>query len=130
MFRAIDGTIFSKIDTQNPATEVLFEDLSAQAAFDDENLLHSAFANIWFEPEDGTVALHPPTQYRVYLTPVLVNGRWGTRCGKIDFVDTSIDAPIAAPVAVPKVKPNSQPTARGPAPASPNPQTTVAATQA
>ena len=96
MFRALDGTTFTEVDTQNPATEVLFNELSAQAAFDDESLLEAAYEAILFQPTDGTAAAVPPTQFKVYLTPLEVHGRWRNRCGKIDFVD--------APSATPKAK--------------------------
>ena len=88
--------MFTDVDTQNPATEVVFNELSAQSAFDDESLLEAAYEAILFQPTDGTAAAAPPTQFKVYLTPVEVHGRWRNRCGKIDFVD--------APPATPKAK--------------------------
>ena len=83
VFRALDGTMFTDVDTQNPATEVLFNELSAQAAFDDESLLEAAYEAILFQPTDGTATAAPPTQFKVYLTPLEVHGRWRIRCGKL-----------------------------------------------
>ena len=74
----------------------MFNELSAQAAFDDESLLEAAYEAILFQPTDGTAAAALPTQFKVYLTPVEVHGRWRNRCGKIDFFD--------APPATPKAK--------------------------
>ena len=90
MFRALDGTLFKDVDTQNPATEVIFDELSAQASYDDESLLQAAYEAILFQPQDGVAAETPPTQFKVYLTPVEVHGCWRNRCGKIDFVDASV----------------------------------------
>ena len=102
-FRALDGTLFTDVDTQNPATEVIFNELTAQAAHDDESLLQTAYEQILFQPQDGIAAISPPTQFKVYLTPVEINGRWRSRFGKIDFVDT----PVVTSKKVPKPLPTA-----------------------
>ena len=83
--------------------------------------LESAFERFFSQPPAGTVAFDSPTQFKVYLTPVEVNGRWRIRCGKIDYVDT--------PVTAPKQKLNLQPAARAPVSTNKEPQPVKPVTQ-
>ena len=81
----------------------------------------AAIRKTWQEGEMAISMAHFPTQFKVYLTPVEVNGRWRIRCGKNDYVDT--------PVTAPKQKLNIQPAAPAPASTNKEPQPVKPVTQ-
>jgi len=105
-YRALDGTIFKDVDTQGPATLVLFNDLSALRAYNDLHcespkfLLQLEYQKIVFH-DTSSAAATAPTQFLVYLSPVKNHGRWQVRCGNIDYVEQQVVQP-AAKAAKPK----------------------------
>ena len=131
-YRALDGTIFKDVDTQNPSTEVLLGGLTArmvQDSSDGPQLLQKAYEAILFEPEkdlfdslEATAATPPPppTQYIVYFSPVDTHNKLTVRCGKIDYADAPIPADkVAQTSAAAKVEQSSDASSSSAASSSP-----------